>query len=104
MPRYLGQQGRNIFPIRFVPHARKTRESWTRARGEWWLQRDSNPCFSLERVVTRTVSTRTYGAVATGGCHGVFKFEWFVTQPVQTLSPAGLEGTYNHAFSKNWTS
>jgi hypothetical protein len=34
--------------------------------------------------------------VATGGCHGVFEFEWFVTQAVQTLSLAGLEGTYKH--------
>jgi hypothetical protein len=52
-------------------------------------QRDSNPCFSLERVVTRLVNTGTYGTIATGGCHDAFKFEWFVSQAVQTLSPAG---------------
>ena len=51
-------------------------------------QRDSNPCFSLERVVTRLVNTGTYRTVATGGCHDAFKFEWFVSQAVQTLCPA----------------
>jgi hypothetical protein len=30
------------------------------------LQRDSNPCFSLEMVVTQSAATRTYGAIATG--------------------------------------
>jgi hypothetical protein len=53
---------------------------------------------SALRVVTRTVATRAYGAVATCGCHGVIKFEWFVTQAVQTHFPSGLKGTYNHAF------
>jgi hypothetical protein len=38
-------------------------------------QRDSHPCFSLERVVTRTATTRTYAPVATGGCHAVLKPE-----------------------------
>jgi hypothetical protein len=37
------------------------------------LQRDSNPCFSLERAVTSAAVTRTYGAVATGGCHALSK-------------------------------
>jgi hypothetical protein len=36
---------------------------------------DSNPCFSLERVVTRTAATWTYGAVATGGCHHAFEWD-----------------------------
>ena len=37
-----------------------------------WLQRDSNPCFSLERVVPWSVVTRSYVVVATGGCHHSF--------------------------------
>jgi len=37
-----------------------------------------DPCFSLERIVSRTVATGTYGAVATGGCHGASEFECFV--------------------------
>jgi hypothetical protein len=38
------------------------------------LAKQSNPRFSLERAVTTHVEMSTYGAVATGGCHGVF--EW----------------------------
>ena len=41
----------------------------------WWLQRDSNPRFSLERAVTWLATTRTYGVVATGGCHGASELE-----------------------------
>ena len=52
---------------------------------------------SLERAVIRTVAARTYGAVATGGCHDTFELEWFVTQAVQTLSPAGQK----HAFKNS---
>jgi hypothetical protein len=40
----------------------------------WCLQRDANPCFSLERAGTRSVVTWTYGVVATGGCHDAL--EW----------------------------
>jgi integrase-like protein len=40
----------------------------------WWLQRDSNPCFSLERAVSQPAVTRTYGAIATRGCYGAL--EW----------------------------
>jgi hypothetical protein len=32
-----------------------------------------NPCFSLERAVTWSAATRTYEAVATGGCHGALE-------------------------------
>ena len=46
------RQGRNTLTIRFVLHSRKTQESSTQAQGLWWLQRDSNPCFSLERADT----------------------------------------------------
>jgi hypothetical protein len=65
----LTSQGRNAFPIRFLPHARKTQDSWAHAQGRWWLQRDSNPCFSLERVGSWAAVTGTYSAVATSGCH-----------------------------------
>jgi hypothetical protein len=34
------------------------------------FQRNANPCFSLERAVSRTAPARSYEAVATGGCHG----------------------------------
>ena len=54
-------------------------------------------------AVAYSVLTRIYDAVATGGCHDAFEFEWFVSQAVQTLSPAGLKGTYDRAFSKNST-
>jgi hypothetical protein len=40
----------------------------------WWLQRDSNPRFGLERAVSTHVVARTYGPVATCGCH--LAFEW----------------------------
>ena len=48
------------FPIRAVTRARSdscgtfanTQHSSAYARGRWWLQRDSNPCFSLERADT----------------------------------------------------
>ena len=43
------------------------------ASERWWLQRDSNPCLSLERAVTWVMATRTYAPVATGGCHGAFE-------------------------------
>ena len=41
----------------------------------WRLQRDSNPRFGLERVVSSSVVTRTYALVATSGCHGAFEFD-----------------------------
>jgi hypothetical protein len=47
--------------------------SLDRAECEWWLQRDSNPRFGLERVATKSAVTRTYRVVATGGCHGAFE-------------------------------
>jgi hypothetical protein len=50
-------------------------ESQARMDGRWWLQRDSNPRFGLERVVSWSVITRAYGVVATGGCHDAFEFE-----------------------------
>src|SRR5439155_12028409 len=34
----------------------------------WWPQRDSNPCFSLERAVTPPVVTRTSETIATAHC------------------------------------
>jgi hypothetical protein len=55
----------------------------------WRFEQSSNPCFSLERVVSWSVATRTYTVVATGGCHDVFEFEWFVTLVVQTHSASG---------------
>src|SRR5262249_52451446 len=39
------------------------------------------------------------GVVATGGCHGVFKFEWFVTQAVQTLSSMPRRRAHRCAYS-----
>jgi hypothetical protein len=37
----------------------------------------SNPCFSIERVVTYPVLTRGYGVVAMGGCHQIQQpVEW----------------------------
>jgi phospholipase C len=42
--------------------------------------------------VTWSVAARTYAPVATGGCHDVLKLEWFVSQAVQTLFPAGVKG------------
>jgi hypothetical protein len=45
----------------------------TRALFGWWLQRDSNPRFGLERVATRTATTWTYRVVAMVGCHAVFE-------------------------------
>jgi hypothetical protein len=36
--------------------------SWPRSL--WCFQKDSNPCFSLERTVTRSAAMRTYEAVA----------------------------------------
>jgi hypothetical protein len=44
-------------------------------------QRDSDPCFSLERVGTRFAATRTYGAVAISGCQGMLK--WVRLMPHQ---------------------
>src|SRR5215813_1769291 len=35
----------------------------------WWPQRDSNPCFSLERATTSLVLTEPYAAVAIWRCH-----------------------------------
>ncbi len=35
----------------------------------WWPQRDSNPCFSLERDATPPVAARGYGSAAMGRCH-----------------------------------
>jgi hypothetical protein len=37
--------------------------------GGWWLPWDSNPRFGLNRAEAWTAVTRTYAAVATGGCH-----------------------------------
>jgi hypothetical protein len=50
------------------------------ASERWWLQRDSNPCFSLERAVTWSAATRAYARVATGGCHPAFEFKWSLSQ------------------------
>jgi hypothetical protein len=36
-------------------------------------QKRQTPRVGLERAVTRTAAARTYGAVATGGCHGSCK-------------------------------
>jgi hypothetical protein len=46
----LTSHGGNTLSTRFTPHCRRTRESWAHASERWWLQRDSNPCFSLERA------------------------------------------------------
>src|SRR5262245_8082752 len=35
----------------------------------WWPQRDSNPCFSLERAVSSPIMTRPYAVVANTRCH-----------------------------------
>ena len=48
-------------------------ETKNATKSRWWLQRDSNPCFSLERAATWSATTRTYARVATGGCHGAFE-------------------------------
>ena len=50
-------------PVRLSSKAR------TCAR-KWWLQRDSNLRFDLERAVCRTAPALSYEAVATAGCHG----------------------------------
>jgi hypothetical protein len=45
---------------------------------------------AFEGIVTRTVATRTYGAVATGGCHGTFSLQAFLDTPLE----AGERGYY----------
>ena len=60
-------------PIDFVIELRKSANRKGQRDERWWLQRDSNPCFSLERAETRTVVPRTYEPVATGGCHPTFE-------------------------------
>jgi hypothetical protein len=62
-------------------------------KSRWWLQRDSNPCFSLERAVSPSVVTRTYEPVATGGCHRAFESQQ-ASLDTATATPEVVHGEW----------
>jgi hypothetical protein len=78
-PRMAGRPGRVSLQPRDPGEAVRTAaiSHPDEARGERHatlpLSTHSNPCFSLERAVTRTATTRAYGVIATRGCHDVFE-------------------------------
>jgi hypothetical protein len=61
--------------------------------------RDSTPRFSLERVVSSSAVTRTYGVVATGGCHDDFEcVMWWRRYPRSTAG-----GSVGPLVTRSWS-
>ena len=66
----------------------------------WWLQRDSNPRFGLEKAVTWSAAAMTYERVATDGCHRRLRVEG---SDVKCPSVVPRDASTSKAYRPDWT-